>query len=696
MHTLIELISRFRRDERGAFAMLFAVMSIALIAVSGAAVDFTVLQQARTRAQTVLDAAALALQPTIYTATTATIQSQAQNLLLNQLGDSSTAWQSCATTNNQPPCGTVETPVVDTSLGQLTLTADLKVPVYFVGLVGIKLMPAQIVSVATRKKLNLEVAMVLDNSGSMAYTMGYNKTLSSKDNPTNIPDRMTVLKESATCAANILFYGVSDCSTSTTGLTANANVKIGIVPFTQEVNVGASNSSASWLDRGNAASYTSANFDNDDNDTTAFSGSVDRIALFQNIKDSKGNALSWGGCVEARKSPYDTDDTPPTTGDTLYTPFFAVDEPGDAMTTSNGSLQAATSVHGNSYNNSYISDTPSICKQNPKVTWVETKTKCTSAVSSRTTSSSWSKLSCSGTTTESYTEVDQNGTTTNPSSLPSTIYNNNNDGGVPNSPDSETYANTGSSGSGSSKTYTNTRTRIYYYLPDRVLQERLCKYGTSANKVSMATQPVSSSVFGPNGDCPAASVLPLTTTPGDVITAINNMSANGGTNITEGSVWGWHVLSPNSPFDSKGAAYSNSTSKVLIIMTDGENTIYPGTNMNYATFYSAYAYPYNQRLVSPASSDASTLEAVMNQRLQNSDGISNVCSNAKAAGITVYTIGVDVDDSDNDPDVAAANKQLLTDCATQSSYAYFPNSVDDLENAFVNIAQQLAALRIAQ
>ena len=62
MRRFTDLLKRFRRDERGAFLVLFAVLAIVLIATSGAVVDFTYMQTARTRAQTALDAAALALQ----------------------------------------------------------------------------------------------------------------------------------------------------------------------------------------------------------------------------------------------------------------------------------------------------------------------------------------------------------------------------------------------------------------------------------------------------------------------------------------------------------------------------------------------------------------------------------------------------------------------------------------------------------
>ena len=43
----------------------FAILAIVLIAMSGAVVDFTSVQQARSRSQTAIDAAALALQPRI-------------------------------------------------------------------------------------------------------------------------------------------------------------------------------------------------------------------------------------------------------------------------------------------------------------------------------------------------------------------------------------------------------------------------------------------------------------------------------------------------------------------------------------------------------------------------------------------------------------------------------------------------------
>ena len=78
MRRFTDLLKRFRRDESGAVLVLFAVLALVLIATSGAVVDFTYMQTARSRAQNALDAAALALQSRISTDNNATLISKAQ------------------------------------------------------------------------------------------------------------------------------------------------------------------------------------------------------------------------------------------------------------------------------------------------------------------------------------------------------------------------------------------------------------------------------------------------------------------------------------------------------------------------------------------------------------------------------------------------------------------------------------------
>jgi len=650
MRHFIDLLGRFRRDESGAFAIIFAMIAIVLVAMSGAVVDFTSVQQARTKAQVALDSAALALQPTIYNSgvTGDTIKPQAEALLVNRLADAADKWGDCTTAlpspynvplSSTPPCVTMATPTIDQTAGSLTLTATLTIPMNFVDLVGVKTMQVQVQSVATRQKLNLEVAMVLDNSGSMGYTMGTNGYYGGTT-------RMQTLHDAATCAVKILFYSnYTDCSASTTGLTATPDTTVGIVPFSQEVNVGYSLPNAD-LDRTGttAGSVTVDNFDYTDSiiGDKSLTPGVDRVALFSKMKDSSGNTMSWAGCVQARANPYDTTDDPPnsSTPATLYTPFFAVDEPDSSSS--------------GPFRNNYISDKGSSCAISSSCTitatssWYGTSTSYWTVASDGETSSA--KCSCSGYTTT----TSKSGSTTTTQCT-----------GVPFQP-------------------TNLTQQQY--------QTRLCKY----NGASMTSAVNPGSVFGPNGDCPAAKVQPLNDTPSTIISAINAMQPLGGTNITQGAAWGFRLLSPNDPFDA--LPYDSATSKVLIIMTDGENTIYPGSNMNDDTYNSAYGFPLNMngttptgRLL-PASAGTSQLQSSSALKAEMDNRLSTICTNAKNNNITVYTIAVDVKDT-TDP---TGNATLLTNCASSPTDYFEADDATALQNAFTTIANQLAALRLAK
>ncbi|MFY8030200.1 MAG: TadE/TadG family type IV pilus assembly protein, partial [Devosia sp.] len=151
LQRFLALVGRFRRDEGGAFLVLFGIMAIVLVATSGAVVDFTRIEQARTKAQNALDAAALGLQPHVFDTspawTSADFILEADKLLEERLGDSTiTAEVTGATINVRN--------------GQLILNAWIDVPTAFVALLGITQVRAGLLSEATRKRLNLEVAMV--------------------------------------------------------------------------------------------------------------------------------------------------------------------------------------------------------------------------------------------------------------------------------------------------------------------------------------------------------------------------------------------------------------------------------------------------------------------------------------------------------------------------------------------------------
>ena len=203
---------------------------------------------------------------------------------------------------------------------------------------------------------------------------------------------------------------------------------------------------------------------------------------------------------------------------------------------------------------------------------------------------------------------------------------------------------------------------------------------------------------GPNQDCPTNPMQPLTNTKASVQAAITAMYPQGFTNIHQGAIWGFHMLSPTEPL-TEGRDYTTATYKVMIIMTDGENTYdgWSSYNMNGGSGYWAYGYPWNnpgtcggvscKRMRSAAYNNPtseSQLIAAMNTRTVET------CNNAKAppSNITIYTIGL------NSPN--GTTTQMLKDCSSGTGYWFFPNQSSELTAVFTEIASQLSNLRLAK
>jgi hypothetical protein len=66
------------------------------------------------------------------------------------------------------------------------------------------------------------------------------------------------------------------------------------------------------------------------------------------------------------------------------------------------------------------------------------------------------------------------------------------------------------------------------------------------------------------------------------------------------------------------------------------------------------------------------------------------CTNAKAAGIMVYTVGFSVS---SDP-IDAAGLDLLKNCATSNSTAFVANNATQIVSVFQEIARNLGSLRL--
>jgi len=156
MRGFFSLLNRFSADERGVFAVIFGLLAIVLVAMAGAAVDYTSLETARNKAQIALDSAALGLAPTIYDDPTVDeLIASAQALVEERLGTSDVTVD---ITSAEP---------IKAS-GTLTLGGTITVPMAFVQLVGINTITAGITAQAKKGSVNIEVGVALDVTGSMA------------------------------------------------------------------------------------------------------------------------------------------------------------------------------------------------------------------------------------------------------------------------------------------------------------------------------------------------------------------------------------------------------------------------------------------------------------------------------------------------------------------------------------------------
>lgn len=501
-------LRQFLKAEGGNAAMIVALALTPISLAALGAVDLSRATSAKVQMQDALDAAALAAGRT-NTTDPAVLQAVGQHVLEQNLAlDSDFHLSGSSFTFGDN--------------GLVRASASATVHPFIAGLVTGGDLTVGAATEVQRANTTLEIALVLDNTGSMAGT------------------KLTNLKTAATNFVNTL-------SAAAAHNTDPNAVKISLVPFSQTVRVGSTYRNATWIDQ------TGASPINDEIFTTATGTQhANRFTLLSQL------GTSWGGCVENRKAPYDIQDTAPSSGATLFTPYFAPDEPDSG-----------------GFDNNYLND--------------------------KSNSTNW-----------------------------------------------------------------------------KVLQGNLSKY---VAKSGLSTSQ------GPNKGCGLQPLRRLTTDWAALKTDINAMTATGDTNIPLGLVWGWHTLSPNAPFADAKAYGTPKHKKIVILMTDGENTITNSGDSN-ASYYSGSGFVWQGRVLqangTPLTGGSSaTRTAAMDDRL------SKLCTNMKAAGvgIEIYTVRVEV---------TSGSSALLLNCASAPDHFFDVQTASQLNATFQSIANQIANLHLAK
>ena len=538
--------------------------------------------------------------------------------------------------------------------GTIKLTAELKYKPHFIPDLGNDIDFSA--SSEVQLKNTLEVALVLDNSGSMNYTgSGSGKK------------RIDLLKEAATQLVDTL------AKQGTMIKQVDKAVQFGLVPFAASVNVGPQHATAAWMDTEGRSPIHHEIFDwttmsqalasSNGNRYVQQSGGVwykkgagwgeqenQKITRFSMYNDLKrvtshtpdtsewkcqwvgwwkcgwvttpgsteyGAYASWAGCVETRPSPYDKTDEAPSAANpaTLFVPMFAPDEVGNIWT-----KQGDNSIRKfDSYNS-----------------WWDDKTTSTS---------------------------------------------------------------------------TGTSTQL-------ARQKSTVKYFEAAPQgtVSAAAQYDD----GPNLSCTTKPITPLTdVTKAAGLTAIkdaiNAMAPNGGTNVPEGIAWGWRTVSGRAPFTEGRPDIEKGNDKVVIVLTDGENTYYTPSslgatdNAGLKSIYSAYGYTgatqpggTTTRLFMGTSSDVNkTTYTNDNYSKAMNEQMAAICGNAKAANVIVMTVALDLSTTNTQQ---KAQIEGLKDCSSNSRFRkdengnaaklFWNSKGGDLSKTFKEIADELSNLRL--
>ncbi|MGL4441763.1 MAG: pilus assembly protein TadG-related protein [Bosea sp. (in: a-proteobacteria)] len=210
-------------------------------------------------------------------------------------------------------------------------------------------------------------------------------------------------------------------------------------------------------------------------------------------------------------------------------------------------------------------------------------------------------------------------------------------------------------------------------------QSNLFKYDGINKNVNFSENPPNTS--GPNMACPDE-LLRLTSNRTAVQDKIKNLSHwnGGGTISSEGIAWGWRTLSPKMPFADAKPYNTPNHKKIMVVMTDGENLIGSNkTNGPVMSHYNAYGYMRWGRFPKENFQEASKY---LDSRM------SLACENAKKAGVQIITILFRVD--------TANSKKLLEKCATSNKLFYIAKDQGELQKAFTDVAEQIGRIRLTK
>lgn len=243
----MSLLSRFRKDASGNVAVMFGFIALPMIGIAGACVDYARATSARASLNAAVDSAALMVARDATKLTDSELKTRAEALIRANLAG-----------NADAKLGTY-TVSINRTARTVNVTANTAVDTSLTKVIGVDTIPVSSTAQSAWGTNTVELALVLDNTGSMASS-----------------SKMTELKKASLDLLKIL----KEASTTTD------QIRVSVIPFATQVRLSTTYKDAPWL-------------------------------RYDLKKSGKTIAkATWEGCVSDRDKPYDVSDAGAVTGQT--------------------------------------------------------------------------------------------------------------------------------------------------------------------------------------------------------------------------------------------------------------------------------------------------------------------------------------------------------------------------------------------
>src|SRR5664279_290106 len=561
----------FRVAHTGNVAITFAFATLPILAGVGAAVDYSRANAVKVALQAALDSTALMISKEAATDTASQLQTNAQKYFLALF------------TRPEAQNITVTASFTTTDGTAVVMNSTADVPTSILGIIGYDTITVASSSTAKWGSNLLRVALVLDNTGSMADA-----------------GKMTALQSATKSLLTQL----------QTAATNNGDVYVSIVPFVKDVNVGASNYTSNYLYWDDAAKSDNNSWDAN-NGTCSVSGYSPRNTCIAKSSCSLSGYTSQSTCTGAGTcslSSYSSQSTCTGAGTCSLSSYSSQSTCTAAGTCSNGAKTTQSNCTTQKACSKSQYSAQSNCQNNGGIwgfgTW---------------TAGKW---------------------TATPGTWTAGVWSTANTKWTPNNHSTWTGCVMDRGNSGGPDTTNNYDTNV------------------AATDVT-----INSSLYPAEqySSCPQA-VMGLSYDWTSMNSLVNNMSPNGSTDQAIGLQLGWMSIVGGGPFSVPAYKTGYTYTKAIILLTDGLNT--------------------QDRWYGDGSSLGTSDDAKIDARQ------ALTCANAKAAGITLYTIQVN---TGNDP-----TSTLLQNCASTSDKFYLLTSASQIITAFTKIGTDLSQLRVAK